>query len=72
MMTGNLTEKQRKLKSSLYAILNDSDFVVGIGSTLRGDDEVQEMLDFIDSKKWSHDYDLFVKAIQIANARKTS
>lgn len=70
-MAGTLTEKQRELKRSIYAIFDNEDFVVGIGSTLRGDDEVQEMLDLIDSKMWSHDYDLFVRAIQIANARKS-
>ncbi len=70
MMARTLTEKQRELKRSLYAIFDNEDFVVGIGSTLRGDDEVQEMLDFIDSGEWSHDYELLVKAIQIASARK--
>jgi len=69
-MTGTLTEKQQRLKKSLYEIFNNEDFVVGIGSTIRGDDEAQEMLDFIESNEWKDPYELTVKALLIDHNRK--
>ena len=44
--------------------------LVGAAGRVVACDIQQEMLDFIDSGEWSHDYELLVKAIQIASARK--
>ena len=65
-----LSEKQKKLKDALYSIWDDRGFVLGIGSTLKGDDEVQIMLAFLESGEWERPSDLTVKALFIARDRK--
>lgn len=65
-----LTEKQNKLRSALYEIFDVKDFVMGIGCTLQGDDEVQRMIDFINSGEWDGPSDLTVKALLIAQERE--
>ena len=42
-----LSAKQQELKDKLYAIYDNRDFVQGIGPILANDDEVQEMLDYV-------------------------
>ncbi len=64
-----LTEKQAELKGKLYAIWDEPDFVGGIGTMLEGDEEVQEMLDYIDSGDWVNFSDLTLKALSINRDR---
>ncbi len=67
-----LSAKQQELKDKLYAIYDNRDFVQGIGPILANDDEVQEMLDYVESGDWVTFSDLTLKALVINRDRPTS
>lgn len=64
-----LSPKQQKLKDKLYAIWDNWEFVGGIGSLLKGDEEVQRMIDYIDSGDWVSFSDITLKALDIERNR---
>lgn len=71
-MAKALTRKQRILAEYLFDVWDDRDFVLGIILMLQGDEEVQEMLDYIESKDWGSPSDLTIKALFIVEDREIS
>lgn len=64
-----LTNNQQLLTRKLIEVWKDKDFVKGIVFTLKGEDEVLEMLDFVESKNYERPSDITAKALYIAEAR---
>lgn len=70
MKSNSLSEKEKVLVSELIAVWKDKDFVLGIICTLKGDDEVQAMIDYIRAGDFDSPSDITTEALFIANKRK--
>ena len=66
----SLSTKEEILVRKLISVWKDKEFVLGIICTLENDEEVQEMIDYIDSDEEKTPSDLTAKALYIANDRK--
>lgn len=65
----SLSEKEELLVRKLIRIWKDEEFILGIICTLENDEEVQIMLDYIDSEDEKTPSDLTTKALLIAHDR---
>ena len=54
-----------------FSIFDNEDFVLGVPCTLDGDIEMKIMVDYMKTDGQKGDVAVSVKAIQIANARKS-
>lgn len=69
MKLNSLSEKESELVQELFAVWKDKEFVLGVICTLKGDGEVQTMLDYIKAGNWSLPSDITTEALFIANNR---
>ncbi len=65
----NLSKKEMELVQKLLSIWNNADFVAGIIFTLKGDEEIQKMIDYITYDNWQTPSDVTAEAIFIAQDR---
>ncbi len=70
MKTNRLTENEKILVRELIAVWKDIEFVLGVICTLRGDDEVQAMIDYIRDGDFDSPSDITTEALFLANQRK--
>ena len=69
MKSNSLSEKERELTKELISVWKDKEFVLGVICTLKGDDEVQTMLDYIRADEWETPSDITAEALFIASNR---
>ncbi|MGD6877844.1 hypothetical protein [Bacillus infantis] len=68
-MNSNLSKKEEVLAKKLISVWKDKEFVLGIICTLKNDEEVQMMIDYIDSDGEKTPSELTTKALFIAKDR---
>lgn len=66
-----LAKSERELANMLFSIFDNEDFVLGVLCTLDGDIEMKTMIDYMKADGRKSDLEVSVRAIQIANARKS-
>lgn len=69
-MNSNLSKNEEILVRKLISVWKDEEFVLGIICTLKNDEEVQEMIEYIDSDEEKTPSDITTKALFVSQGIK--
>lgn len=70
LTNSNLSENEEILVRKLISVWKDEEFILGIICTLKNDEEVQEMIEYIDSDGEKTPSDITTKALFISQGNK--